>query len=461
MFSEKSINIHYKAPASQLLKMNTFNEFELNRIKRLYADELATRLQRSKSGKLASSAAAAGAGRTGATCWHLPARELHKRRVRQQQQQVAAADTCQPPLPRQFQPTAADVVDLNRYERALAAKAASAASRRAAERSRFGCAKYDFMASDARELSVKRGDLVELLEPLDENWLQVEDCQSGLQGLVPLAYLDISVGCAVAKRDVSSAAAAGDAAKAAQVQPPPAPQLLQMNKGEPIVLLRRLSGHLYEATNTRRAMGLVLSNDVEVLEQPIESAAGGGVAAADDDNDDEQLLAAGRRRARSACDCRRQMARAAAECQRQAAPGGAPHLKCLSSCPTSAACQHDQLPAGETAPCSWRRRPAEKSKSCRARRSSSSPMLAAAAATAASGAEEDADRPLPRLCRAKFAYAPRQKDELELAVGDILVVVHQCDDGWLIGSSYASKQIGTFPGNFVEFISCDEDDLVG
>lgn len=40
---------------------------------------------------------------------------------------------------------------------------------------------YDFYALAARELSVKKGDLVVVHRPIDHNWVEVEDSQSGLK----------------------------------------------------------------------------------------------------------------------------------------------------------------------------------------------------------------------------------------------------------------------------------------
>lgn len=56
----------------------------------------------------------------------------------------------------------------------------------------------------------------------------------------------------------------------------------------------------------------------------------------------------------------------------------------------------------------------------------------------------------PRLCRVMYPYNPRQTDELELVVGDVLTVTMKCDDGWFIGHSAMNGKFGTFPGNYVE-----------
>jgi len=54
----------------------------------------------------------------------------------------------------------------------------------------------------------------------------------------------------------------------------------------------------------------------------------------------------------------------------------------------------------------------------------------------------------PRF-RAVYKYNPQNEDELELAEGDVVMVMEKCDDGWFVGTSERTKDFGTFPGNYV------------
>jgi len=54
------------------------------------------------------------------------------------------------------------------------------------------------------------------------------------------------------------------------------------------------------------------------------------------------------------------------------------------------------------------------------------------------------------LYRSIFAYFPQNNDELELKEGDIVYVMEKCDDGWFVGTSERTKDFGTFPGNYVK-----------
>lgn len=444
MFSDDSINIHYRAPTSKLLKMNTFNEFELNRIKKFYNDELASRLQRSKSSRLASSRPQAGSSPAD---W--PAHFGEQRRQTQSAERLAPFGLAG----RRFvgAPESPDsaCVDLNRYQRAFLAKGAQLTRRTV----RFGRALFDFQAKSDRELSVRRGDLLELLELIEHTWARVEDCQSGLQGLVPLSYIDYSVGCAVAKRDVCGQQRVARGGVAAGPHEAGAP-ILAMSKGEPITLIRRLSGHWYEASNTRQAMGLVWSNDLDIIKQPVliakprqsGSPYTDELDCAEEGAFEDQILlldsgerVLARRRAQSASGARNPETYCAySRCSSQQVQPCAPtYATCGSQCCRTSKTDHFELP----------------------RRSSSSPYIASQSQQAnecrpeepnsRSASSATADE-LPRLFRAKYTYLPRQKDELRLTPGEILMVVHQCDDGWFIGSSYSTKQMGTFPGNFVE-----------
>nr|XP_039272630.1 uncharacterized protein LOC120346901 isoform X8 [Styela clava] len=50
---------------------------------------------------------------------------------------------------------------------------------------------------------------------------------------------------------------------------------------------------------------------------------------------------------------------------------------------------------------------------------------------------------------ALYPYIPQNEDELELKGGDIVQVVEKCDDGWFVGTCERTGAFGTFPGNYV------------
>lgn len=495
MFSDDSINIHYQVPTSKLLKMNTFNEFEVNRIKKYYQDKLSACRHGANLKRCSSSgrslvldrhqvrcSSALGGGQQqqqqhssgGSSSSEAALVWLHYRHKSQSATAREAAAAA----------TGAAGIDLNRYQHALAFKRPAATggqlsragrNRWAAGGARFARCKADFVARHERELALKQGDLVELLEPAAADsggWCLVDDCQSGLQGLVPLDYLDYSVGCALAKRDIPTGQEAQFVTAANASQTRPIRRLLPMVRGEPITLLRRLRGCWYEATNTRQSMGIVWSNDLEIIKQPandndqqqrpnVDHHGPGGSQNNqnindhdDDDQDFEQFLVDDQNQQqqlyRRQADSRGSLLRA------RSASGGRSDGRLLED----GGSQIDWPPQLDESDCCCRQpgdsddNPALDGNTAwlKPRRSSSTPYIAN------NGKELPADMPgqspvgtdLPRLCRAKYAYKPRQADELELRVGDILLCVHECDDGWFIGSSYSTKEAGSFPGNFVE-----------
>ncbi|XP_068735853.1 sorbin and SH3 domain-containing protein 1 homolog isoform X3 [Montipora capricornis] len=52
--------------------------------------------------------------------------------------------------------------------------------------------------------------------------------------------------------------------------------------------------------------------------------------------------------------------------------------------------------------------------------------------------------------RAMFSYEPVNEDELRLEEGEEVIVLEKCDDGWFVGTSARTNLFGTFPGNYVE-----------
>lgn len=487
--------------------MNTLNEFELNRIRKFYNtnnrhydddgdDRRADRRQqqklfRSKSSRLRQPRQQQLQSIANNCDYNNGNLANNTYRYRQAKSAERLADNNQ-----QFE------IDLNRYQRAFLGKDQLSRRRLRSDKVSFGRALFDFQAANSRELSLKRNDLLEILKFLDHQWALVEDCQSGLQGLVPLSYIDHNVGCAVAKRDVSnkqrvfvnsqgcclipSQPIGGSCEPTAELAPGAnSVALLQMSKGEPITLIKRLSGgHWYEASNTRQATGLVWSNDLDIIKQPVLSS---NLASErqprqqqprpqqqrddcsrllgrqqqinsdaknnqdlDDFSDDNELAAEYNYIGQAGDEqilILESGERVLAKRRPRSASGGCPQRCCYQAgakvpqtkqfAPTTSSVNITCNRADDDDDDSNRQLP---------RRSSSSPYLAAPSEHRKLAQQAD----LPRLCRAKFAYKPKQRDELELVVGDILVVIHECDDGWFIGSSYSSKETGTFPGNFVE-----------
>ena len=50
---------------------------------------------------------------------------------------------------------------------------------------------YDFVAEESEELSLKKGDVVEVLDKEDPNWWLVKEQTGERQGLVPSNYIQL------------------------------------------------------------------------------------------------------------------------------------------------------------------------------------------------------------------------------------------------------------------------------
>jgi len=48
-----------------------------------------------------------------------------------------------------------------------------------------------------------------------------------------------------------------------------------------------------------------------------------------------------------------------------------------------------------------------------------------------------------------FSYRPRHPDEMALKAGEYVRVLDSCDDGWAVGVSEDTGDVGTFPSNYV------------
>lgn len=85
----------------------------------------------------------------------------------------------------QQSPIPDSVVHLNRYEKNYREKEGGEMRRKL-----FAKVLRDFRAVRPNEISVQRGDIVIIRKQIDWNWVEIEDSQSGLIGLVPRKYLD-------------------------------------------------------------------------------------------------------------------------------------------------------------------------------------------------------------------------------------------------------------------------------
>ncbi|KAI7694742.1 Sorbin and SH3 domain-containing protein 1 [Sarcoptes scabiei] len=113
---------------------------------------------------------------------------------------------------------------------------------------------FDFQAKARNELAVKKGDLVAIRRDINAQWVEVEDCSSGLVGFVPRSYLDLDQhGLAKAKFDFNAKT---------NVE-------ISFKKGEKLILLRRIDENWFEGINSRQEIGIFPVSYVEVIKKII------------------------------------------------------------------------------------------------------------------------------------------------------------------------------------------------
>ncbi|RWS09395.1 uncharacterized protein B4U79_04172 [Dinothrombium tinctorium] len=209
-FEEDQVNIHYKSPIQQLVKDSILNDEDL--VKR----------QREQMRRFYES-------------------ELERRHLKESQNNAQRRH--------HFTPKQDHIVHLDRYQRAYIEKDSSQLQQNLLARVIF-----DFHALSPRELSIKKGDIVIVHRPVNHNWVEVEDSQSGLKGLVPKNYLDFDrEGSAKAKYDFDAKT----------------PVEISLKKSEMVKLLRKVDDNWYEGINSKGEIGIFPCSYVETLKPPL------------------------------------------------------------------------------------------------------------------------------------------------------------------------------------------------
>lgn len=80
------------------------------------------------------------------------------------------------------------------------------------------------------------------------------------------------------------------------------------------------------------------------------------------------------------------------------------------------------------------------------------PKLAPVAAPPPLPARPASTKSPHQLYRALYDYKPCKTDELALKKDELYFVIEKCQDGWYKGSSLTSLKTGVFPGNYVQHV---------
>ncbi|XP_045534812.1 uncharacterized protein LOC106720719 isoform X2 [Papilio machaon] len=306
-----------------------------------------------------------------------------------------------------FMPSQKTVVPLNRYDEAekLVAKAL-----------------YAFNGQTPRELTFKKGDLINVRRQIDSNWYEGE--VHGRIGLFPYNYVEILKGDTHTHSPKKPVAVEGQArAKfdfTAQTN-----LELPLKKGEVVVLTRRIDQNWWEGRNGAKT-GIFPDSYVTVLQEPSQAEPPSS--------------------AQNACNVEKPAASPAAH----GLVNGAARRSLQQHSYTP---QHNS-PALANAPPATAPLPGYLAKPAHATLAPSERGYGAAPTGDLNNAEplyvDTNAEAVPY--RAMYKYRPQNPDELELQEGDTVYVLEKCDDGWYVGSSQRTGRFGTFPGNYVERI---------
>ncbi|XP_047526339.1 uncharacterized protein LOC125063775 isoform X3 [Pieris napi] len=297
-----------------------------------------------------------------------------------------------------FMPSQKTIVPLNRYDEADRVVAR---------------ALYTFNGQTGRELSFRKGDIINVRRQIDNNWYEGEF--HGRIGLFPYNYVELLKGDVAQspKKPVileGRARAKFDFTAQTNLE-------LPLKKGELVVLARRIDHNWWEGRVGNKT-GIFPDSYVTILQEPsqgkpepqpilstdkpVASPAAHGVV-----NGDKRSLGA----------------HTYIPQHNSAALGNAP-------------------PATEPLigyPAKGHSSPADRGLNASVNLNNTEPLYVDTNAEA-----------VPY--RAMYKYRPQNPDELELNEGDTVYVLEKCDDGWYVGSSQRTGRFGTFPGNYVERI---------
>ncbi|XP_022081121.1 uncharacterized protein LOC110973912 isoform X4 [Acanthaster planci] len=264
---------------------------------------------------------------------------------------------------------------------------------------------YPFKAQTHKELSFGKGDIIYLLRKIDKNWFEGE--HHGHAGIFPSSYVEVVTSLEDAKRAQIHGPGLEGKARAKYRFNGETQMELSFNKGEYIVLIKKVDANWWEGYIGDRK-GIFPAAYVEVLREPT------GVTSSPS--------------GKSQATTSHTPYQPSSQQMTQSSPK---HQQRLQAAPSSQAGRSSLGSSGSQGSYGSSQREPERY------------------------FEEHAPKPSRTLAAAQdlyvasFAYMPQNEDEIELQEGDLVNVLEKCDDGWFVGMSERTGMFGTFPGNYV------------
>ncbi|XP_076318176.1 uncharacterized protein LOC143229560 isoform X3 [Tachypleus tridentatus] len=252
---------------------------------------------------------------------------------------------------------------------------------------------YNFTAHSAKELTVKKGDIVYVIKTINKNWFLGE--HHGMEGMLPFSYVELIPQETVKLQPKRTNTEGNGVAKYNFVAQTPLE--LPLYKGQELALIQRVDKNWYEG-RTGNKRGIVPVSYIEVLKEPDNSAIHSlsPKAPLDPTFSSEEP----------------------------------------SSTRSPQAWDHLQIPNSNNSVS----KPRDKQQIRRIYEDEKEPISQSLHIDTYNGI-------IPY--RVLYSYRPQNNDELELFEGDIVYVMEKCNDGWYVGTCTRTGILGTFPGNYV------------
>ncbi|XP_070544059.1 titin-like isoform X43 [Ptychodera flava] len=281
---------------------------------------------------------------------------------------------------------------------------------------------YPFSAQNAKELSFKKGDVIYIIRQVDKNWLEGE--HHGRVGIFPTNYVE-----AIQSADIKSPQPVSNEGKgqAKYNFKGETNMELSLNKGDSVILIRKVDNNWYEGKLGNR-QGIFPASYIEVITEPVSPAPKSPAPAGYSPQHSPAMRQQQQQQQQQLSPVRQQQSQSPPRARQDP---GYPQQ------------QYSQPLQSQTPPSRPQQQPPP----------SHPPTHAAQPQPQQQYYPSSAPAPLPAVqehFRAIYPYAPQNEDELELFEGDVVVVMEKCDDGWFVGTSTRTGQFGTFPGNYVE-----------
>ncbi|XP_055932364.1 mucin-2-like isoform X1 [Argiope bruennichi] len=248
---------------------------------------------------------------------------------------------------------------------------------------------FDFNAESAKEISLKKGDVVLISRQLDKNWYEGE--KNGSIGIFPISYVEIvpleHTSTPIKSFTEGSAKVRYDFTAQTSVE-------LSVKKGDLLNLIRRVDANWYECRFNNKK-GIIPASYLQILQEPSEKSA-----------------------------------------LPTPVVTPTPPKSCLKS-PRSSS----ETNSNSSSPYS---------NNTRSPSVESAIHVETARSKLLARGKKGYSLMEPILYKAIYSYKPQNDDELELNEGDMIYVVEMCDDGWYVGTSVRTGVFGIFPGNYVE-----------